>query len=226
MIDVKYPVREAYFELLNGNLSYAGQPVPVSDGQTMGHKLYVVIGEQDGTDNSTFQSFDSNETIVIDIISKTNSTGSRSPIDAVASQILNLVLPAPAHNGLPGQAGVQINCVKKDGDRYLDLTLNSSNTLRRRIITFTQKVRQTGSATIIPNPLSPFKNVITSDDFQNPTEYINSALNGMNYLLYLNGDVFLTEGTDYIKLTGGGFRILISNFDAFANLYSIFVIRQ
>jgi hypothetical protein len=77
MIDVKYPVRKAYFNLLNNNLFYDGQAVPVSDGDTMGKKLYIIIASQSGVDNSTFQTFDSNEDIVIEIISKGNSKASR-----------------------------------------------------------------------------------------------------------------------------------------------------
>jgi hypothetical protein len=226
MIDVKNPVRKAYFQLLNNNLFYGGEGVPVSDGETLGKKLYVILAAQSGVDNSTFQSFDSNEDIVIDIIYKASSKASRQPVDAVASQILSLVLPSPAYNGLPGQAGIQINCVKLSDDRDLDLSENQSNAMRRRILTFSQKVRQTGSISVVPTPGSPFKNNITSSDFINATDYRNNALSGINYVLYLNGEVFLVEDRDYQKLSGGGFRILLPGFDALANLYSIFVIRQ
>jgi hypothetical protein len=226
MIDVKYPVRKAYFNLLNNNLFYDGQAVPVSDGDTMGKKLYIIIASQSGVDNSTFQTFDSNEDIVIEIISKGNSKASRLPVDSVASQILSLVLPAPAYNGLPAQIGIQINCVRLTDDRYLDLYENASNTMRRRILTFSQKVRQTGNMSLIPTPASPFKPNLTSADFTTATEYHNNALLGMNYVLYLNGEIFLVENVDYEKISGGGFRILIAGFNALANLYSIFVIRQ
>jgi hypothetical protein len=208
MIDVKNPVRKAYFQLLNNNLFYGGEGVPVSDGETLGKKLYVILAAQSGVDNSTFQSFDSNEDIVIDIIYKASSKASRQPVDAVASQILSLVLPSPAYNGLPGQAGIQINCVKLSDDRDLDLSENQSNAMRRRILTFSQKVRQTGSISVVPTPGSPFKPNLTSADFTTATEYHNNALLGMNYVLYLNGEIFLVEDRDYQKLSGGGFRIL------------------
>src|SRR5881628_3167605 len=146
MIDVKKPIRKAYYELLNGALSYGSANVPVSDDVKKladTASVYVILSNQTGSDSGTMQSFDSDETIVLDIVYKGSSRVNKEVVDNVASQIFNLVLPRPGEDGLPQQMGVQINCVRVSGDEYLTMSLNNSNSVVRRLITFKQHVRQT-----------------------------------------------------------------------------------
>lgn len=148
MIDIKQPLRKAYFDLLNAVLVYNSIPVPVVDdikylGDTS--TLYVLMSNQDGVDDSTFQTFDSTETITLQIVFKATARANKEVIDNIAGQILGLVLPAPGRTGLASASGVQISCVKLKDDRYLTLSLNASNSVVRRLLTFSHHVRQTGA---------------------------------------------------------------------------------
>lgn len=146
MIDVKSGLRKAYFDLLSGQLTYNGVQVPVSDdmvGPTAPGSLYVILAAQDGIDAPYFSGFSSWERINIDIISKTTVRASKQPLDMVAAQIFALVCPTPEMHGLADQPGMQINAVRFESDKYLSLTVNSSNTVERRILTFKQFIAQT-----------------------------------------------------------------------------------
>lgn len=149
MIDVKQALRTAYYNLLNGQLSYQAVAVPIGDEMTpFGEdvSLYVIIASQDGSDESTFQSWGSLEHINLDIVSKSGARNSKEPVDQVAGQIFALLFPDPLHKnlcGLPEQPGIQINATVFSTDRYIPLSLNSSNTVMRRILTFKQHVLQT-----------------------------------------------------------------------------------
>lgn len=227
MIDVKQPVRQAYYDLLNGALTFGGNPVPVSDDIKKladNSTIYVILSNQTGIDSSTFQTFDSEETIVLDIVYKAGARASKEVVDNIAGQICMLVLPAPGINGLTSAPGVQINCVKKSDDRYMTLALNSSNSVVRRLLTFSQHVRQTGSAGI-PPPFVPLTNPIKSADFTTPTKYLNASLKGRIYSLFLNDSPgFMEEGVDWQYDPAGGFEILLPNFNATLNSVIIYLL--
>lgn len=156
MIDVKRPLRKAYYELLDGNISVNGHNVPVSDdvkkfGETA--TMYVILSTQTGSDDSTFSSFDSQEDIILDIVFKSKGRTNKDALDSIATQILGMVLPVPAFNALPTQIGVDFHCVQLINDRYLGFELAGSTSISRRLLTFTQKVRQTGNTGAQPpNP--------------------------------------------------------------------------
>src|ERR1700761_1706845 len=103
MIDVKLGIRKAYYDLLSGALTYNTNLVPVVDDvKNLGDAAnpYVLLSNQAGVDASTFATFDSTDTIVLDIVYKGGSRVNKAIVDAVAGQILPLVLPAPGRNGL------------------------------------------------------------------------------------------------------------------------------
>lgn len=225
MIDVKRPLRKAYYELLNGNLTSGGNAVPVGDDVVEDTAdVYVILAAQSGSDNSTFQSFDSIETIDLDIVYKGGAFVNKGVVDNVANQILQLVVPSPQVNALPAQIGVQVNCVELTGDRYLDFGLNNSDSVVRRILTYTQKVRQTGTTTP-PDPGDLFKSPITQADFSTATEYFNTTLSNLEFYVFLNdASVYLKENVDWQHITGGGIKILLPGFDATIDVFTIYLI--
>ena len=225
MIDVKKPIRKAYFELLNGALSFGGNNVPVSDDAKKladTASVYVILSNQAGSDAGTMQSFDSDENIVLDIVYKGSSRVNKEVVDDVASQIFNLVLPRPGEDGLPRQMGVQINCVRVSGDTYLTMALNSANSVVRRLLTFKQHVRQTLDNT----PVVGLKGIIPiNSGFATATQYVDSSLSGKSYEIFMNdAGVFLKYGMDWEYLPGGGFEILLADFDATENNYDIYIL--
>lgn len=228
MIDVKLPVRKAFYDLLMGALTYNTNLVPVVDNmKNLGDAspMYVLLSNQTGNDASTFQTFDSSETIVLDIVYKAGSRANRDAVDNVAAQILPLVLPAPGTNGLNPSPTIQLNCVQLHADGYLNLQMNSSNTVIRRLLTFRMHCRQTGLTTPTP-PIPSFTNPINETNFTSATQATIPSLNNRSYLLYLNGVGFLTAGTQWNYIAGGGFEILLPNFDSTKNSYTFYLLLQ
>lgn len=146
MIDVKMPVRKAFFQALNNNITYNATPIQVADGMRTNITplgLYVILAGQTGTPRNTFSGWASDETIDIDILYKTADNNAKSVLDGVADQMLRLLLPSVTTNGLPTQAGCQFLNLVLQSDRDLTLSLNPSNTLGRRLLTFKLYVAQT-----------------------------------------------------------------------------------
>src|SRR5580698_5295036 len=98
MIDVKTPLRTAYYSLLNGALTYNSVEVPVSSDVTKldaSVSLYVLLTQQNGVDKNYFQGFSSDEEMQIEIICKATGRPNKEAVDDVAGQIFNLVQPTP-----------------------------------------------------------------------------------------------------------------------------------
>lgn len=146
MIDVKTPLRTAYYQLLNGNLSYSSNDVPVSDDVTklgVNPLLYVLLTQQNGVDKNNFQGFSSDEDIQLEIVYKSTGRVNKEALDNIAGQIFALVQPTPKTCGLVQQAGCNITCVNKIQDRDLSMTLGKTSSIGRRIIIYRQKISQT-----------------------------------------------------------------------------------
>ena len=227
MIDVKQPLRTAYYELLNGNLLYNNIGVPISDElknlQDAGATAYVLLSNQDGADNSTFQSWDSDENITLDIVFKATARANKQVVDNIAGQILSLLFPSPGHCALPRQTGIQINCVKLSADRYITLALGQAQIMVRRLLTFKQRIRQTLDMTIMAGLSKIFG--VASSDFSSITGYANADLIGKTFELFWNDNSsFLEYGRDWEYKPSGGFDILIPNFNASLNNYNIYVL--
>lgn len=227
MIEVKQPLRKAYYELLNNSLSYGGSNVPVSDDlkklQDVGVNIYVLITAQSGSDAGTMQSWDSDEDLSLDIVFKAGVRANKQVVDNIAGQIFALIFPSPGIDGLARQTGVQINCVRLVDDRNLDMTLGAASTMTRRRLTFRQHIRQT-----LDNiPMTGLKGIINvrGVDFASATEYLNADLAGRLYEIFLNDTPkFLEYGADWEYIDTGGFRILLPNFNASLNNYNIYVL--
>lgn len=226
MIDVKAPIRKAYYDLLNGSLFVNGVSVPVSDDlkklQDASANMYVLLTNQQSTNLDTMQSWDSQEDMVVDIVYKAARTN-KETVDSIAGQILNRVLPAPGIDGLGIQTGVQINCVRINSDQYLPIALGQTQTMTRRIITFRQRARQTLDSTVMPG-LSKITRV-TSSDFTDSDTYNNANLSGVPFELFFNSaSRFLDYGIEWEYQLGGGFKVLLPDFNATLNVYEFYVL--
>lgn len=86
----------------------------------------------------------------------------------------------------------------------------------------------TGGSTVTPSPHVTTTGYlhITENDFDNATDYTNSRLNGLSYRIFANFIARYLEEDEYEILAGGGFRILLSGFDATANEYEFYVDAQ
>lgn len=144
MIDVKAPLRTAYYQLLNGYLVFNSQPVPVSDSVqklAANTDLYVIMTSQDSQSNNTHDAWFSEETMTLDIVSR-GTRVAKSTVDYLASQIFMLLFPNPNTNALPAQPNISITNCRVTDDRELVYTITGGVNVTRRVITTTQFVGQ------------------------------------------------------------------------------------
>jgi hypothetical protein len=228
MIDFKEPLRTAYYQLLNGNLTWLAANVPVSDSvEKLADKdnTYVLLTQQNGFSVNDQGAFRSEETMLIDIVSR-GTRVSKSTVDNIAGQIFALLFPSVQGNALPAQPGLSVINMRITDDRYLVFQTTGAVNVKRRLITITHLCSQ-GSGIGNGIPVFDIPNPVTSPDFTNSTTYNNPALKYINYFLFLNdASTYLLEGTDYVKVAGGGFTILFTPFDATTNFYTFYIIQQ
>jgi hypothetical protein len=148
MKDAHKPLRTAIYEALNGNVvvnfNNDGSVVPIYDDEVTdrGQNVYVLLTTQTGTDASNRSHFNGSATQEIQIIDKTELSVDKRRVDDIADQVFEILWPTPQSDGLVQQTGFQILNLRKQADNYLPLQISSTQTLMRRIITFSARVHQ------------------------------------------------------------------------------------
>jgi hypothetical protein len=234
MIDVKLPIRKAFYQLLNGALNDpSANPVNVYDAvQKLADQamLYVLLENQTSIPTNNQVQFASHEDITLSIVQRNPARVARSQVDYIASQILGLVLPNQGTNGLPTQFGVQFLDVQVAQDTYQTFYLENNDAVVRRLITFEMDCYQTGGA--IGTPAAPLFDVMgmlrfTQADFTSATTLPIPQLAGQKLAVYLNGvrwfDGPENGGIDFTYLPGGGINVTVPGFDATTHNYVLWI---
>jgi hypothetical protein len=149
MKDGNKPLRTAIWAAIDGvllnNFDGSGGVVPVYDDEITdrGQNVCVLLTTQTATDASNRSHFNGSATQEIQICDKTELSVDKRRIDDIANQIFEILWPTPQSDGLVQQSGFQILNLRKQADNYLPLQISSTQTLMRRIITFSARVHQT-----------------------------------------------------------------------------------
>lgn len=229
MIDVKLPIRKSFYECLNGSLTGPLSSVVgvYDDVQKLSDtsSLYVLLENQSGTPLPNFDIYASHEDILVSIVQRNPGRVAKSQVDAIAVQILALVLPTIKYNGLPIQSGTQFLDVQVAQDTYQTFNLQQGDAVIRRMITFEMDCYQC-------DPIAPPSNTgfgmfkKTSTDFTSATNCPIPELAGLNIVVYLNPIKWLEEGVDFTNLPSGGFNITIPGFDSGADIFVFYVTKK
>lgn len=145
MRDTMMVLRHAIADLLDGNLSWQGVNVPVSDEKRrLGDDavMYVTFGTQQETPDNTSDAFITDSTIDIEIIHKTEFEVSKDGLDTVANQILEILLPTPQTDGFMVQNLFQITCVQRQSSITRNFSITDSKSVVAKIITISCKIVQ------------------------------------------------------------------------------------
>lgn len=145
MIDFHKPCRMAFFNLLNGQISYNSALVPIFDQKVRkgdSSNLYVNIVAMGSVDDVTMQNFSRKISVTLDITTKTTDTISTDIADDIAAQIFALAMPSIGIVGLADTADIQWSTISLSSDRYLELLLATTTTQVRRLLTFVIKANQ------------------------------------------------------------------------------------
>lgn len=145
MRDTQKILRMAVYQVLNGNLSYDGNNVPVFDEKrklSSTDNLFVILGTQRETDDNTDDAFITDSSIDIEIQHRTEFEVSKDAIDDVSNQILQIILPTPQTSGFPVQNLFQIQLVRRSSTISRNFSLTDSQSVVAKIITITCKIVQ------------------------------------------------------------------------------------
>lgn len=141
MKNVMKPVIDAWFNLLDGNLSYESSQVPVFKedpaNYTAGH--YVLLQAESETDDSNKTSFVTNPVVVVDIVTVHSIGVKRSVADAIDDQIREIVWPT--RKCALVTTGFQISNVTPSSANYLEED-DGSKRYYRKVTRFTHRVNQ------------------------------------------------------------------------------------
>lgn len=138
MKDTGLAIRNAYYNLLNGNLTYNSKNVPVykDDPIATPPDNYVVITEViEGQDNNN-QKFVNELQVTLDITTKQYKTIDRSICENIANQIVNLVKPTTSTQGID-TTDFQVMNVNRGSGTYLN-ELDGDYHIVRKILIFNQ----------------------------------------------------------------------------------------
>jgi hypothetical protein len=145
MKDINRPIRLAFFNALNGFLTYDSGNVPVHDKKQKredNSNNYVILGTVSSTPDHTQQSFDKIATIDVDIVTKAADGVTSDVADNIAGQITTLLFTAPFTHTLTAPDDWQFLNLEVIRDTELPLTLTATSFQLRRVLTFQLRVVQ------------------------------------------------------------------------------------
>lgn len=93
-------IRKAFYDLLNGAITYDSVTVPVSEGEGVAAKYQIIIAETTCLDAGTKHSFAFDCTQLIEVISELTNSSATKHVDIIGGEVANLVQPAPQEKGI------------------------------------------------------------------------------------------------------------------------------
>lgn len=117
MQDYGTEVRKAYYNALDGNITYNALPVPVVDeklDETTENDVYVLLGEQSENDRSNKTYFAADVNLNIYIIQRTEATVTKEAVENISNQISTIIKPTVRSHGLTIASPFKIVLVKLD----------------------------------------------------------------------------------------------------------------
>lgn len=113
---------------------------PVDDALS---NAYIILSNQTGNDDSNKNAFVTNATIVLDIYHRGEYHSNKDYLDDIAEQVEAILLPGgPGTNGLIPQSGVKFGRLERRSASYLELTISSTQSVTRKLLTFSTTVYQ------------------------------------------------------------------------------------
>jgi hypothetical protein len=150
MIDPEKSFRRAIYQALltqpiRLSIDGSNSDVPFFDGpvdDSMSN-AYIILANQATSDASNKNAFVSNVSIVLDITCRGDYEMNHDFLDDISEQIEAILFPGgPGSNGLVAQAGVKFGRLERTSASYLDLVISSTQSIVRKLLTFSTTVYQ------------------------------------------------------------------------------------
>lgn len=137
-------IKDAYYTLLDGAVTYNGSPIPVYDeeAEPSGNDYYIIISTVTDTDNPNKHKFINETTVLIDVVTKMDYTITKTKeiVDVITGKVLQLVLPSINSTGLADDTDFQILNVRKESSYHLPMTDTGTKKIIRRVTRFSQLI--------------------------------------------------------------------------------------
>ena len=142
MINPANNVRDAFYALLNGAITYGVDSVPVYTGEGEANiPFQILIGNQSYTEEGTKHSFAGRVSQEIEIVTEMNGRSVLKHADEIANDVLALVVPTPRTTGL-SVTGFQVIGLQKNLRAVLREEAGNGKKIVRRIIEFNFLINQ------------------------------------------------------------------------------------
>jgi len=137
-------IKDAYFNALNGAITYNGSEVYVYDEEAdeTGGDYYILISTITDADAPNKAKFMNDVQVLIDVVSQNNFRVDlvKKIVDSITEKVLNVIIPSVGNSSLSDNADFQIIDVRKSGSQHVPIIDTGTKKIVRRLTTFTQLI--------------------------------------------------------------------------------------
>jgi hypothetical protein len=144
-------IRDSYFNLLQGAITYNGSTIPVYDEEAdeTGSDFYIIVSSLTDANIPVKTKFHNEITILIDVVTTFNTKmysnsdpqpKMKEPADVITGKILNLVKPTRNTTGIADDSDFQVVDVKKESSQHFPVLDTDTKKIIRRLTRFSQIV--------------------------------------------------------------------------------------
>ena len=135
-------IKSAYFDALDGNITYNGDVIPVYDEEAdeTGGDYYIIISTITDADLPNKGKFMNDVEVLIDVVSQNNFRIDlvKQIVDSITAKVLNTILPSINTTSLLGNSDFQIVDVRKSASNHVPILDTGVKKIVRRLTRFTQ----------------------------------------------------------------------------------------
>lgn len=137
-------IKDAYFNALDGVITYNGSTVPVYDEEAdeTGGDYYILISTITDADFPNKGKFMNDVEVLIDVVSQNNWRVDlvKQIVDSITAKIMNVIIPSVGNTSLSDSADFQIVDVRKAGTQHVPIIDTGTKKIVRRLTRFTQLI--------------------------------------------------------------------------------------
>lgn len=134
---------KAYYQCLDGNITYDGQQVNIYNVAVAASENYhhIVLRPESEFDQSNKSSFVTNPVVIADVITVHNGAIDAGVVEDIDDQMRQLIFTARNTTGLTITGDFQVLNVRVEGSNYLD-GFDGSKHEQRKITRFSNRLNQ------------------------------------------------------------------------------------
>jgi hypothetical protein len=137
-------IKDAYFNALDGVITYNGSTIPVYDEEAdeTGGDYYIIISTITDTDLPNKAKFMNDVEVLIDVVSQNNWRVDlvKQIVDSITAKILAVIIPSVGTTSLTDDADFQIVDVRKASTQHVPIIDTGTKKIVRRLTRFTQLI--------------------------------------------------------------------------------------